>query len=93
MRKLAAIYESSTDLLKKERTQELLANRFNESKARSQDDPDALYELAVCYLRGEGVQQDIAKAIELLEQAVNVFGHVDAKVTLRDITIIVKRLA
>ena len=40
------------------------------SKAATSDHPEALYNLAMLYLKGEGgVNQDTAKALSLLERA------------------------
>ena len=51
------------------------------TSSAAKDNSDALYELGVCYMNGEGVKNDSLKAEELWKRAV-ALGNVDAMVAL-----------
>ncbi|MBQ6780847.1 MAG: SEL1-like repeat protein [Treponema sp.] len=58
-------------------------------KSAEQGDAEALYQLGNCYQNGEGVEQDIKKAVEWWLKAADL-GHEKASELIQKINLIMK---
>ena len=54
-------------------------------KAAAQEVPEAQYNISICYLKGEGVEKDLAKAAYWLKTAAD-NGSVDAQNMLKSLS-------